>query len=155
MERGRRAFGVAHGQVTKKGKLTVKCRRRAKGDFVAREGRRGERGKDERKEREGGKKRRGAVEEQRRREKEEGPSFTQEKSVTCNSRGGARLDRGRLGRSWWQKTSAAAHDRHGLRNKGQAAYLRRKNEGWTTREGMSEKDEGESKGEGRVESGAG
>jgi len=45
-----------------------------------------------------------------------------------------------------------AHDRHGLRNKGLAAYLRTKNEGWTTREGMSEKDEGESKGEGRVES---
>ena len=33
------SFGVALGQVPKKGKPSAKCRRRAKGDFVPREGR--------------------------------------------------------------------------------------------------------------------
>ena len=37
---------VALGQVPKNGKLSVKCRKRAKGDFVAREGQRGERGNE-------------------------------------------------------------------------------------------------------------
>jgi len=37
VERGRRAFGAAPDQVPK-GKLSVKCRRRAKGDFVGRGG---------------------------------------------------------------------------------------------------------------------
>ena len=91
VERGRRAFGAAAGQVPKKGKLSVKCRRRAKGDFVAREGQRGERGRDERKEEEkrsGGAVWRRSREEERssnrvekKKKKEEGPSFTHEKST--------------------------------------------------------------------------